>query len=77
MGIIAAKLFLDIPAQILHGALTLRIIKGKSGSELIRAVEKAGAYGTFIKAGVVVVAYIATKQAYIWHFMGGAAAVGG
>lgn len=70
VGVVAAKVLLDIPGQLLHGAMTLKIIKGKSGSELIRAVEKAGSYGTFIKAAIVVASYVATKQAYLWHFMG-------
>lgn len=69
IGAAVIKIALDVPGKLIHGYVAMSIVKDKTGAELLRAINKAGAVGTIIKASVVVIAYMLAKYGFQEFFL--------
>ena len=64
-----AAILLDLPASVLQRYITAQMLKNRSDDKAEHAENGAGALGTFIKAGQVIIAFVATKYGYSWYFL--------
>ena len=69
VGAALAAILLDLPAFILRSYITARVLKNASDETTEHLENGAGALGTFIKAGQVIIAFVATKYGYSWYFL--------
>ncbi len=69
VGIIVAALLIDFPAQVLQLEISRRIAAASPESSEEQQTGKARAIGTFIKAGQVVLAFVATKYLFAWFYV--------
>ncbi len=68
VGLLVARAGIDYPAQYLNRTIALRLVADRQQADRDRALDKAGAIATFIKAAQVILAFMATKWAYGWYF---------